>query len=48
MLQVGRGKISIEEFEAVIEGKDSSKADFSVPGHGLLLTRVIYPEGYFK
>jgi tRNA pseudouridine38-40 synthase len=48
MLQVGRGKITVEEFVGIIEGKDSSRADFSVPGHGLFLNRVIYPEGYFR
>jgi tRNA pseudouridine38-40 synthase len=46
MLQVGRGRISVEEFESVIAGRDASKADFSVPGHGLFLARVNYPEGF--
>lgn len=48
MLQVGRGKMSLEEFDGVIEAKDCSRADFSVPGHGLFLVQVQYPEGYFK
>ena len=47
MLQVGRGKISLEEFKNIIEARDRSRADFSVPGHGLFLTKVVYPEGYF-
>ncbi len=47
MLQVGRGKINIDEFKQIIEAKDCSKADFAVPGHGLFLERVIYPEDYF-
>jgi len=46
MLQVGRGRMSLEEFNRVIAGKDASKADFSVPGHGLFLARVNYPEGF--
>jgi len=45
MLQIGRGKMSLEELERVIRGRDNSLADFSVPGHGLFLVRVIYPEG---
>lgn len=44
MLQVGRGRISVEEFEAVIQGRDNQQADFSVPGHGLFLFRVYYPD----
>lgn len=47
MLQVGRGKISVEEFRDIIEGGDSSRVDFSVPGHGLCLEKVGYPAGYF-
>ena len=45
MLQVGRNKISIEEFQAVIENKNTADVDFSVPGQGLFLMRVKYPEG---
>jgi tRNA pseudouridine38-40 synthase len=45
MLQVGRGRMSLAAFEEIIRGKDNSQADFSVPGHGLFLVKVIYPEG---
>ncbi|MGZ5254934.1 MAG: tRNA pseudouridine(38-40) synthase TruA [Flavitalea sp.] len=48
MLRVGRGQLTVEEFKNIIVSKDSSKADFSVPGKGLRLERVIYPEDYFK
>jgi tRNA pseudouridine38-40 synthase len=48
MLQVGRARISVAGFETIIRQKDSSKADFSVPGHGLFLVRVQYPEGMLK
>lgn len=40
MLKVGRGIITIEEFQKIIEMKDQSKADFSVPSHGLFLMKV--------
>ncbi|MEO5682476.1 MAG: tRNA pseudouridine(38-40) synthase TruA [Chitinophagaceae bacterium] len=43
MLQVGRNKISIDQFKKIIEAKDCSMADFSVPGHGLFLTGLQYP-----
>ena len=47
MLQAGRGKISAEDFRKIIEARDCTKADFSVPGHGLFLMRVEYPVNYF-
>jgi tRNA pseudouridine38-40 synthase len=47
MLQAGRGKISLDEFEKIIQSLDCSKADFSVPGHGLFLVRVNYPGSVF-
>lgn len=40
MLQVGREKLSVQEFKTIIELKDSSQADFSVPSHGLFLIKV--------
>ncbi len=43
---VGRNKISIDQFKKIIEAKDCRLADFSVPGHGLFLTKVEYPDGY--
>jgi tRNA pseudouridine38-40 synthase len=45
MLQVGRGKLDLPDFENVIQSLDCTKADFSVPGHGLFLVRVNYPDG---
>lgn len=47
MLKLGRGKLNLEEFRRVIEAKDVTGADFSVPGHGLMLMRVNFPDGYF-
>ena len=48
MLQVGRGKISISELEYILSSKDSSKADFAVPAHGLFLIKVNYPDDFFR
>jgi tRNA pseudouridine38-40 synthase len=47
MLQVGRGKISVEEFAAIIGKKDNQLADFSAPGHGLFLFRISFPDSIF-
>ena len=43
MLQVGRGKTTIEGFKQIITSHDCSQADFSVPGCGLFLVHVNYP-----
>ena len=40
MLQVGRGKLDMEAFRAVIESRDCTKANFAVPAKGLFLERV--------
>jgi tRNA pseudouridine38-40 synthase len=43
LIDVGRGKMTIEEFNKVIESKDRCNAGFSVPACGLYLTKVEYP-----
>lgn len=48
MLKVGRGIISIEDFKLIIESKDCSNSDFSVPPQGLFLEAVNYPEAVWK
>jgi len=40
MLKVGTGRITIEDFKKIIQAKDNTKADFSVPAHGLFLVNV--------
>ena len=42
MLKVGRGQLTIEGLQAIIEAKDCAKADFSTPPQGLFLNRVFY------
>lgn len=42
LLKVGLHKISLADFNAIIESKDRSKAGFSVPAHGLYLTEIKY------
>ncbi|MBT8276434.1 MAG: tRNA pseudouridine(38-40) synthase TruA [Bacteroidia bacterium] len=48
LLDVGHGKITIEEFQEIIKSKDRTKAGASAPAHGLFLTRVEYPETIYK
>ena len=48
MLQVGRGKLSVEDFSGVIRQKDNRLADFSAPGHGLFLYQVYFPVSVFE
>lgn len=43
MINVGLEKISLDDFNKIIESKDRSKAGFSAPAHGLYLTKVDYP-----
>lgn len=45
MLKLGRGRISLEEFHAIVEAKDCTRASFSAPGHALFLVGVEYPAG---
>jgi tRNA pseudouridine38-40 synthase len=40
MLQVGRGKFTIEKFKSIIESKNAIDTDFSTPAKGLILKEV--------
>lgn len=48
LLDVGRGKISSEEFQQIIASHNRGKAGYSVPAKGLTLTGVGYPEEIFS
>lgn len=48
LVEVGRGKLSVEGFRKVIEKKDRCCAGTSVPGHALFLVDVGYPENLFE
>lgn len=43
LLDIGTGKISVEQLDRIITSRDRSEAGTSVPAHGLYLTRVEYP-----
>ena len=47
LLDVGRGTLSIAQFQQVIEKKDRCSAGSSVPGNALFLTDITDPEELF-
>ena len=48
LLEVGRGRMTVDGFRAVIEAKDRCKAGVSVPGNALFLEDITYPERLFE
>lgn len=44
LLDVGMGKVTLDEFKAIIESEDRTKAGASAPGQALYLTEIEYPE----
>ena len=44
LVDVGRGKSTVEGFKAIIEAKNRCQAGTSVPANGLFLTNIEYPE----
>lgn len=47
LLEVGYGRMTMDEFKAVIEARNRCKAGASMPAHGLYLIDVQYPEKIF-
>lgn len=47
LLEVGRGKLTVDGFRRVIEQQDRCQAGSSVPGNALFLVDVTYPEVLF-
>ena len=48
LVEVGRGKLSVEGFREVIEEKNRCSAGTSVPGNALFLVDIGYPEALFN
>ena len=44
LVEVGQGKLTIENFREIIEKKDRGAAGVSVPAQGLFLAEIEYPE----
>jgi tRNA pseudouridine38-40 synthase len=47
LMDVGLKKLSIVDFQKIIESKNRSNAGFSVPAHGLFLTDIEYPKDIY-
>lgn len=46
LLEVGKGKISLEDFRRIIEIQNRGAAGASAPAHGLFLSHIEYPKAY--
>ena len=44
MIETGKGRCNETQLRNIIESKDRSAAGYSVPAHGLYLTKIDYPE----
>ncbi|MCX7551972.1 tRNA pseudouridine(38-40) synthase TruA [Xanthomarina sp. F2636L] len=44
LINVGLGKLDVEDIHNILASKNRSEAGFSVPAHGLYLIEVAYPE----
>lgn len=44
LMEVGRNKMSLDEFRAILHSNNRSEAGQSVPAHGLFLTQIFYPQ----
>ncbi len=47
LIPAGRGKLSVADFEAILNGKDRGLAGQSAPAQGLALTAIEYPDNLF-
>lgn len=47
LVDVGRGRYTVEEFRAIVESKDLSRSSAGAPAQGLFLSDVRYPEDIF-
>lgn len=48
LLEVGRGKLSIDEFKKIIESKNRGAAGASAPAQGLFLAGIEYPKEVYR
>jgi tRNA pseudouridine38-40 synthase len=48
LLEVGHGKLSLQDFKIILESKDRKQAGMNVAPHGLFLTNVVYPPAIFQ
>lgn len=48
LLEVGKGKITIEQFKTIVQNKNRSSAGMSMPAHALYLVNIKYPKAIFN
>ncbi len=48
LVDVGRGKLTVDQFDSALRSLDRSRAGGSAPAQGLFLTRVVYDESIFS
>lgn len=48
LLEVGKNKLSVNEFKKIIESKNRSDAGMSAPAHALYLSEITYPSTIFN
>lgn len=48
LLEVGKGKLSLDQFKEVVDKRNRSEAGMSAPGHALYLSAIEYPSTLFK
>lgn len=48
LLEIGLGKMPVEEMHTIIKSESRSEAGASVPAHGLFLTKIEYPKSIFN
>ena len=48
MLEIGKGRMTIEEFESIILARDRKRAGISAPPEALYLSEVEYPKEIYK
>ncbi len=46
LVDVGRGKFTLDDVHRIVKSKQRSQAGTSVPAHGLFLTEVLYPSEF--
>lgn len=48
LLDIGYGKIAVDDIHDIIASKNRSNAGASAPAYGLYLTKILYPEGTYE
>lgn len=48
LMEVGRHKLTVEQFAKIIESRDRCSAGDSAPAQGLFLHKIVYPDNLFE